>query len=94
MRSLLPSQPHPATQPTIWGLGPPTVYDHYWAAHGIQVVRQGEAEAISAKAGLFLLTPAGWFVHFHLAKVLSACRWKRRRLVLLTLWRSRESKGD
>jgi lipopolysaccharide/colanic/teichoic acid biosynthesis glycosyltransferase len=86
MRSSLVSQPRPVTQPTIWGLRPQVVHDCYWAAHGVQVVRQGSREELSTRAALFLLSAPEWLVHFDLGRVAPACRRKRHRLVHLTLW--------
>src|SRR5688500_19690526 len=41
---------------TIWGLDPFQLYTRYWAAMGVQVVRQGEPSPIVSHAELFLLT--------------------------------------
>ena len=42
--------------PTIWGLDPVMLHDRFWAARGVQVVRQGEASEIIKHAELYLLT--------------------------------------
>ena len=53
-----PSPPPPTPPPprTIWGLDPVQLHTRYWAAHGVQVVRQGEPSDIVKHAELFLLT--------------------------------------
>ncbi len=53
---------------TIWGLDPFQLYTRFWAAHGVQVVRQGEPSQIVKHAELFLLTDPP------LAGPLQACR--------------------
>jgi len=41
---------------TMWGLDPVQLFTRYWAAHGVQVVRQGERSEIVKHAELYLLT--------------------------------------
>ena len=55
---------------TIWGLDPFQLYTRYWAAMGVQVVRQGEPSPIVTHAELFLLTEPKTLVLFLLMRQL------------------------
>src|SRR3954464_1373384 len=52
---------------TIWGLDPLQLHTRFWAAHGVQVVRQGEPSQIVKHAELFLLTDPRLLTIFKLA---------------------------
>ena len=43
------------TGPTIWGLKPADLHDHFWASRGVQVVRCGDGAELSTRVPLFLL---------------------------------------
>ncbi|MDB5171901.1 MAG: putative glycosyltransferase, partial [Phycisphaerales bacterium] len=55
--------PSPAAQTgplrTVWGLDPLQLHNRYWAAHGVQVVAQGEPSEIVKHAELYLLVGPG-----------------------------------
>ena len=51
---------------TIWGLDPVALHHRFWAAHGIQVVRQGEPSEIVDHAELYLLTDPRSLVLFRM----------------------------
>ena len=57
---------HRASYPTIWGLGPIELHDHYWASKGVCVVRAGEHTEISPDAELYLLTDSRTLAVFRL----------------------------
>src|SRR5205814_4169324 len=61
--------------PTVWGLTPTQLHDRYWAARGIQVVRQGEPSEIVSDAELFLLTDPRTLTIFKLARVVETLSW-------------------
>src|SRR6266446_127601 len=63
------------TKRTIWGLDPLQLHTRYWAAHGVQVVRQGEPSEIVKHAELFLLTDSGSLALFSLAPLMDALNW-------------------
>ena len=42
--------------PTVWGLDPVQLHDHFWAARGVFVVRLGEVTEIPRDAELYMLT--------------------------------------
>src|SRR5205823_12848176 len=60
---------------TIWGLDPIALHTRFWAAHGVQVVRQGEPSQIAPHAELFLLTDPRSLVIFKLAPALEVLNW-------------------
>ena len=56
LADIAPVATKPSTPRTIWGLDPFQLYTRYWAAMGVQVVRQGEPSPIVSHAELFLLS--------------------------------------
>src|SRR5450631_1255205 len=71
--------------PTIWGLNPSQLHDHFWAARGVQVVRQGEPSEIVEGAELFLLTDPRTLVMFRLRDLVSLLSWMKPDLLLVRL---------
>src|SRR5687768_12427343 len=49
------AQPVDAPARTVWGFDPVQLHTRFWAAQGVQVVRQGEPSAIVDHAELYLL---------------------------------------
>src|SRR5215213_9598929 len=60
---------------TIWGLDPVQLHTRYWAAHGVQVVRQGEPSEIVKHAELYLLIENDALSLFKLAPLMDALNW-------------------
>ena len=78
------SQPHRTR--TLWGLDPFQLYTRFWAAHGVQVVRQGEPSPIISHAELFLLTEPRQLVLFKLqSQVMEALNWVNPQVLFLRL---------
>jgi glycine hydroxymethyltransferase len=50
----------PITPPTLWGLTPTELHDRFWAARGVQVVRQGEPSQIVDDTELTGLLAREW----------------------------------
>jgi len=75
---------------TIWGLDPIQLHTRYWAAHGVQVVRQGEPSQIVKHAELFLLTDPRSLVIFKLAPVMDVLNWIQPQVLFLRLHDIRE----
>jgi lipopolysaccharide/colanic/teichoic acid biosynthesis glycosyltransferase len=73
------------TRPTLWGLRPVQIYDRYWAARGVQVVRQSESSEIVDDAELFLLTDRRSLVVFRLTLPVENLTWVRPQLLYLRL---------
>jgi lipopolysaccharide/colanic/teichoic acid biosynthesis glycosyltransferase len=85
-----PSRQGPLTFRTIWGLDPLALHTRYWAAHGVQVVRQGEPSEIITDAELYLLTDPRSLVLFRLASVIEVLNWIKPRVLFLRLHDDRE----
>ena len=67
----------PSQSPTIWGLGPVDLHDHFWAARGVHVVRQGCPGELSADAELFMLTDPRTFVMFRMRSLVETLSWMK-----------------
>ena len=76
--------------PTLWGLTPAQLHDRFWAARGVQVVRQGERSEIVGGAELFLLTDARTLAIFRLARPVEVLSWIKPDVLLVRLRDQRE----
>src|SRR5438067_4621704 len=87
-----PPAPLPPAQPrTIWGLDAFQLYTRFWAAHGVQVVRQGEPSPIVHHAELFLLTEPRTLVLFRIQSVvMDALNWVNPQVLFLRIKDTRE----
>src|SRR5215217_4005979 len=86
-----PMAPAPRPLRTLWGLDPFQLYTRFWAAHGVQVVRQGEPSPIVKHAELFLLTEPRILVLFKLQSVvMDALNWVNPQVLFLRLHDARE----
>src|SRR5438046_2807996 len=79
-----------AASRTIWGLDAFALYARFWAAHGVQVVRQAEPSPIVRHAELFLLTDPGLLVLFSLSPVMDVLNWVNPQVLFLRLHDTRE----
>lgn len=70
---------------TIFGLTPVQLHDRYWAARGIQVIRQGEAAPIARSAELYMLTDPRTLAVFQLNAILDTLNWVRPDVLLVRL---------
>src|SRR5437763_10537100 len=70
---------------TVWGLDPLQLHNRYWAAHGVQVVAQGEPSEIVEHAELYLLIDPGTLTLFHLAPLMEALNWIKPQVVFVRL---------
>lgn len=75
----------PQGYPTIWGLDPIRLHDHFWASRGVFVVRPGEQTDLPDAAELYLLTDASTFVVFRLAPLLETLSWVNPSVLFLRL---------
>src|SRR2546423_12017973 len=80
----------PSKPPTIWGLTPMELHDRFWAARGVQVVRQGEPSEIVEGAELFLLTGPRALAVFKLGKLVEKMFWDQPDVVCVRLHDDRE----
>src|SRR3954467_3496158 len=93
MQSAAPAAPlvtAPAGPRTLWGLDPFQLYTRFWAAHGVQVVRQGEKSLIVKHAELFLLTEPRSLVLFKLAPLMEVLNWVNPQVLFVRLHDTRE----
>jgi lipopolysaccharide/colanic/teichoic acid biosynthesis glycosyltransferase len=72
-------------KPTIWGLDPDQLHDHFWAARGVFVVRLGEPREIPRDAELYLLTDARTLTIFRLAPLMDTLNWVRPSVLFVRL---------
>jgi lipopolysaccharide/colanic/teichoic acid biosynthesis glycosyltransferase len=93
-QSTIAARPEPTQAPimahTVWGLDPLALHHRYWAAHGVQVVRQGEPSEIVSDAELYLLTDPRILVHFQLRGVVEVLKWIAPQIMFLRLRDDRE----
>ncbi|HEX5243158.1 MAG TPA: sugar transferase [Tepidisphaeraceae bacterium] len=64
-------------RPTLWGLTPAQLHDHYWAAKGVHVVRQGQTEEVDADAEQYLLMDSRTLAMFRLRGLVDLLSWVR-----------------
>lgn len=76
--------------PTIWGLGPVELHDHFWAARGVHVVRQGGTGELSPDAELFILTDPRTFVMFRMRSFVETLSWVNPRVTYVRVRSVRE----
>lgn len=76
--------------PTVWGLNPIQLHDRYWAARGVQVVRQGEPSEIVDNAELFLLTDSRTLAIFKLMRIVDVFSWLKPDVLYVRLRDGRE----
>jgi lipopolysaccharide/colanic/teichoic acid biosynthesis glycosyltransferase len=85
-----PSQSTTSSNPTIWGLTPAQVHDHFWAVRGVQVVRQGQRPELVEGAELFLLTDPRSLAIFRLRPLVEPLSWLRPDVMWVRLHDTRE----
>src|SRR5262245_36329715 len=76
----------PRKYPTVWGLDPIQLHDHFWAARGVSVVRLGEDREIPRDAELYLLTDARTLSIFRLAQIIDTLSWVKTCVMFLRLF--------
>jgi lipopolysaccharide/colanic/teichoic acid biosynthesis glycosyltransferase len=86
-----PSPASPSATPrTVWGLDPLQLHNRYWAAHGVQVVAQGEPSEIIKHAELYLLVDPGTLALFQLGPLMEALNWIKPQVLFVRLHDSRD----
>jgi len=76
--------------PTVWGLTPVQLHHRFWAARGVQVVRQGERSEIVEHAELFLLTNADSLTIFKIGRLVHQLSWLTPALMFIRLHETRD----
>ncbi len=74
---------------TIWGLNPVQLHDRFWAARGVQVIRQGEPSELASSAELFLLSDPHSLTIFRLAQLVETLSWLKPRVLFVRLHNTR-----
>jgi lipopolysaccharide/colanic/teichoic acid biosynthesis glycosyltransferase len=87
---ILPSRSLFQPTRTIWGLDVTQLHDRYWAAHGVQVVRQGEPSLIVRHAEMFLLLEPHSLAIFGLAPLIKPLSWIKPAVLFVRLHDTRE----
>jgi lipopolysaccharide/colanic/teichoic acid biosynthesis glycosyltransferase len=75
---------------TVWGLDVVQLHARYWAAHGVQVVRQGEPSQIVRHAEMFLLVDPRSLAIFRLAPLMESLNWIQPQVLFVRLHDRRE----
>ena len=84
-----PSDGSPEEQ-TLWGLSVAQLHDRFWAARGVQVVRQGERVPLERDAELYLLTDSRCFCVFRLGPLVDRLSWLKPRVAFVRLHSNNE----
>jgi len=79
-----------STRPTLWGLTAEELHDRFWAARGVQVVRQGQASEVVDGAELFLLTDPKLLTIFRLRPFTEEMAWIEPKFMVIRLHDDRE----
>ena len=66
---------------TVWGMDAAQLHEQFWASHGVQVVRSGDAAHIDTDASLFLLLDPNLLVLFDIERAFDRAAWNRADLV-------------
>ncbi len=82
--------PRPESLHTVWGLDPLQLHARFWAARGIQVVRQGERSEIIPHAELYLLADPRTIALFRIMEVTEQLAWLDSEVLFLRLADTRD----
>ncbi|MFI4860269.1 MAG: sugar transferase [Phycisphaerales bacterium JB063] len=70
---------------TVWGLDPVHLHDRFWAARGVQVVRQGEPSEIVRHAELYLLIDSDCLSLFRLGQLVDTLSWLKPQVLFVRI---------
>lgn len=70
---------------TVWGLDSVQLHDRFWAARGVQVVRQGEPSEIVKHAELYLLIDSDCLSLFRLGQLMDTLSWLKPRVLFVRI---------
>ncbi len=79
----------PSEHPTVWGLTPEQLHVRFWAARGVQIVRQGERPELVEDAELFLLVDPRTTTIFRLRQLMDTLTWLKPDLMQVRITDSR-----
>ncbi|MEM7576865.1 MAG: sugar transferase [Planctomycetota bacterium] len=84
----------PAADPirlhTVWGLDALQLHDRFWAARGVQVVRQGEPIDLVKDAELYLLADRHCLSIFRMQQIVDTISWLKPKLLFVRLHNTRD----
>ena len=80
----------PVKAHTVWGLDTLQLHDRFWAARGVQVVRQGQPIELVGGAELYMLVDPHCLSIFRMAEIVDSFAWLRPELLLVRLHNTRE----
>ncbi len=75
---------------TLWGLDALQLHDRFWAARGVQVVRQGQAVDLAGDAELYLLADRHCLSIFRLQQIVDTLSWLKPRILFVRLHNTRD----
>lgn len=85
-----PEPTDPLRSHTVWGLDTTQLHDRFWAARGVQVVRQGQPIELVGGAELYMLVDPHCLSIFRMGKIVDSFAWLRPELLLVRLHNTRE----
>jgi lipopolysaccharide/colanic/teichoic acid biosynthesis glycosyltransferase len=77
--------------PTLWGLTPGQLHEHFWASRGVQVICQGENKPLSDDAEQYLLTDPRTLAIFRMRSLVDVLSWVEPHAVFVRLSSRRET---
>ncbi len=84
----------PAADPirlhTVWGLDALQLHDRFWAARGVQVVRQGQPIDLVHDAELYLLADRHCLSIFRMQQIVDTISWLKPKLLFVRLHNTRD----
>ncbi len=85
-----PELTDPLRSHTIWGLDTLQLHDRFWAARGVQVVRQGQPIELVSGAELYMLIDPHCLSIFRMGEIVDSFAWLRPELLMIRLHNTRE----
>jgi lipopolysaccharide/colanic/teichoic acid biosynthesis glycosyltransferase len=80
-----------SSTPTLWGLTPGELHEHFWASRGVQVICQGENKPLADDAEQFLLTDPRTLAIFRMRSLVDLLSWVEPHVLFVRLGSRRET---
>ena len=77
-------------QQTMWGLDAAQLHERFWAARGVQVVRQGQPSELEDDAEIFLLSDPHSLSIFRLGQLVDTLSWLKPEVLFVRLHNTNE----
>jgi len=78
-------KPNTLEDHTVWGLDAVALHDRFWAARGVQVIRQGVAAPIAKHAELYLLVDPGSLTIFRMGQLMDTLSWLKPKILFVRI---------